>query len=154
MKIVYVHHGERRFGNPPTQDDDLTEFGYKNYKLVANLLKPIKDKVKAIYSSQFFRCTKTAEIINKNLGLKICLDSRLDEFGSSKGETWVNFQNKVTTLLDEIVEKYSDDDYVVCVTSGANIWAFMYKAFNIEPSETTSRIGVPSCSPIVFDYKK
>ena len=28
MKIVYVHHGNRKKGNPSTQNDDLTEIGY------------------------------------------------------------------------------------------------------------------------------
>ena len=153
MKIIYVHHGERKFGNPATQYDDLTENGYKDCELVANLVKPIKDKVKAIYTSKYFRCTKTAEIINKNLGVEIYLDSRLDEFGSRKDESFISFQNKVINLLDELVAKYNNDDYVICVTSGANINAFICKAYNIAPNDQ-AYIGVPSCSPIVFDYKK
>ena len=153
MKIIYLHHGERNFGNPPTQDDDLTENGYQDCKLVANLVKPIKNKVKAIYSSKYFRCTKTAEIINKNLDVNIYLDSRLDEFGSRKGESFVDFQNQVINLLDELVAKYNNDDYVICVTSGANLGAFICKAYNIQPSDQ-AYIGVPSCSSIVFDYKK
>lgn len=153
MKIIYVHHGERNFGNPPTQDDGLTELGYKDCELVAELLKPIKNKIKAIYSSKFFRCAKTAEIINKNLGLEIYLDSRLDEFDKNKCESFISFQNQVIKLLDEIVEKYNNDDYVICVTSGANINAFICKSYNILPSDKAF-IGVPSCSPIVFDYKK
>ena len=65
MKILYVHHGNRKLGNPPTQNDDLTEIGYKDCELVAELLnnKRVKDNIKAIYTSNFFRCKKTAEII-------------------------------------------------------------------------------------------
>ena len=60
MKILYVHHGNRKLGNPPTQNDDLTEIGYKDCELVAELLnnKRVKDNIKAIYTSNFFRCKK------------------------------------------------------------------------------------------------
>lgn len=34
MDILYVHHGNRLKGNSPTQDDDLTELGYKDCEFV------------------------------------------------------------------------------------------------------------------------
>ena len=37
MKIVYVHHGNRKIGNPPSKEDDLTEIGYRDCELVAVL---------------------------------------------------------------------------------------------------------------------
>ena len=57
MKIIYVHHGNRLKGNPSTQDDDLTELGYKDCELVAELFnnKKMKNSIKAIYTSNFFR---------------------------------------------------------------------------------------------------
>lgn len=156
MKIIYVHHGNRKKGNPPTQNDDLTEIGYKDCKLVAELLnnKSVKQNVKAIYTSPFFRCSKTAEIINSNLNVKIINDDRLNEFGSFKNETWLDAQKRIINCLDDIVLNFNNEDIVICVTSGVNIGAFICKAFNINPSDNTPFLGVPSCSPIIFEFKK
>ena len=156
MKIIYVHHGNRLKSNPPTQDDDLTKLGYKDCELVAELFnnEKIKNSIKAIYTSNFFRCTKTAEIINTHLNLQIMQDSRLNEFGSFENETWVDCQNRIINCLDDIIEIYNEQDIVICVTSGVNIGAFICKSFNIKPSENTPFLGVPSCSPIIFEFEK
>ena len=156
MKIVYIHHGNRLKGNPSTQDDDLTELGYKDCELVAELLNNEKNKqnIKAIYTSSFFRCTKTAEIVNTHLDVQIIKDERLNEFGSFKNESWVECQKRIIACIDDIVKKYNDEDIVICVTSGVNIGAFICKSFNIEPSSNTPFLGVPSCSPILFEFKK
>jgi len=156
MKIIYVHHGNRLKGNPPTQNDDLTELGYKDCELVAELfnISDVTQHIKAIYTSSFFRCTKTDEIINKHLNTKIIKDDRLNEVGSFKDETWLSAQKRIIDCLDDITNSYNDDDVIICVTSGVNIGAFICKFFNIKPSENTPYLGVPSCSPIVFQYKK
>lgn len=156
MKIIYVHHGNRLKGNPPTQNDDLTKLGYKDCQLVAELFdnKNIKQNIKAIYSSSFFRCTKTAEIINTHLNVNIIKDDRLNEVGSFQNESWLDAQKRIINCLDDIIEKYNDDDIVICVTSGVNIGAFICKAFDIMPSNNTPFLGVPSCSPIAFEFKK
>ena len=127
MKIVYVHHGNRLKGNPSSQNDDMTELGYKDCKLVAELLSGdlYKPRIKAIYTSNYFRCTKTAEIIKKRLNVKILEDDRLNEFWSKGNETWIEVQNRITDCLNDIIEKYNDDDMIVCVTSGVNIGAFI-----------------------------
>ena len=155
MKIIYVHHGNRKLGNPPTQEDDLTEIGYKDCELVAQLLnnKDAKANVKAIYTSQFFRCKKTAEIINKNLNVPIIEDKRLDEYGSIKDETWVDLQNRVTECIDQIQQTYNNDDIIICVTSGLNICAFINKAYNLPASNNTPFIFVPNCCPLIFNYE-
>lgn len=156
MKIIYIHHGHRLKGTPPSQKDDLTELGYKDCELVAELLNytNLKHKIKAIYTSPYFRCAKTAEIINSHLNVKIVEDNRLNEFEYHKKETWLNAQKRITNCLDEIVSIFNNEDIVICVTSGVNIGAFICKAFNIEPSENTPFLGVPSCSPIMFEFKK
>ena len=156
MKILYVHHGNRKFGNPPTQNDDLTEIGYKDCELVAELLnnKRVKDNIKAIYTSNFFRCKKTAEIINKYLNVPIMEDSRLNEFKSIENEQWVDLQNRVSMCIDDIIQKYNNDDIIVCVTSGINIVSFINKAYNLQSSNNAPFLGIPSCCPIIFDYKK
>ena len=156
MKIIYVHHGNRKMGNPPTENDDLTERGYKDSKRVAELFDnaKIKYQVKAIYTSPFFRCKKTAEIINKNLNADIFEDERLNEFGSVKNETWVDLQNRVNYCIEDILTKFNDDDIVICVTSGVNISAFINFVYNLPSSENTPFLGVPNCCPIIFNIKK
>ncbi|MBQ3494441.1 MAG: histidine phosphatase family protein [Clostridia bacterium] len=155
MKIIYVHHGNRQVGNPPTQNDDLTPLGYEDCNLVAELLNNEKTKqhIKAIYTSPFFRCHKTAEIINKHLNTQIINDDRLNEF-QSKNESWLDAQNRITDCLNHIINTYSNDDIIICVTSGVNVGAFICKAYNIKPSPNTPFLGIPSCSPIIFDFEK
>ena len=155
MKIIYVHHGNRKLGNPASQDDDLTEIGYKDCDLLAELFNndKIKSKLKAIYTSPYFRCAKTAEIINKNLNLQIINDDRLNEFDSKK-ENWIDLQNRVSVCIDDILKKYDEEDIIICVTSGVNIASFINKAYNLPSSENAPFLGVPCCSPIIFDYKK
>ena len=156
MKIIYIHHGNRKKGNFPSQEDDLTEIGYKDCELTAELLnnKNLKKSIKAIHTSPFFRCRKTAEIINKHLNKPIINDDRLNEFKSMGEESWVDCQNRIINCIDEIIEKYEDDDMVICVTSGVNIGGFIVKSFGLKPNEKFPLLGVPSCSPIVFEYKK
>ena len=127
MKIIYVHHGNRKKGNPPTQYDDLTEIGYKDCELTAELLsnESLKKTIKAIYTSPFFRCRKTAEIINKNLNVKIISDDRLNEFNSfTKKETWLECQNRIISCIDEIIKKAEEEDAVIIL---AIIESFMKK---------------------------
>ncbi len=156
MKIIYVHHGNRKIENPPSQKDDLTELGYKDCQLVSELFKheSIKNSLKAIFTSSFFRCTKTAEIINQFHNVPIIKDNRLNEFKSFKNETWTQAQTRIINCIDDIIEKYNDEDTIICVTSGVNLGAFICKSFGIVPSESTPFLGVASCSPIIFNYKK
>lgn len=155
MKIIYVHHGNRKSSNPPTQEDDLTELGYRDCEIVAELLNNdrIKSKVRAIYTSPYFRCKKTAEIINKFLNVPIIDDNRLNEF-DSKSEQWVSLQNRVNDCIDDILKKYDDNDMIICVTSGVNIVSFINKAYGLTSSNNAPFLGVPNCCPIIFDYKK
>ena len=156
MKIIYIHHGQRLKGNPSSQNDGLTELGLKDCYLTADLLNDnkIKENIKAIYTSPFYRCKKTAEIVNTNLGVDIIDDDRLNEFGSIDGESWSECQERLLLCLNDIENKYNDDDIVICVTSGVNICAFIIKAFGLSVSLENPFLIVPSCSPIMFDYKK
>ena len=155
MKIIYIHHGARKLSNPPTQNDDLTDIGYRDCELTAELLVNSKmvGTIKCIYTSPYFRCRKTAEIINKKLNVPIIDDDRLNEYVSST-EVWTNCQERLLNCIDDIIEKHNNDDIVICVTSGVNVGAFMLKAFGLSPSEKTPFLGVPSCSPIIFTFDK
>ena len=66
MKIIYVHHALRQVGNPPSQDDKIQPLGIQDAETTAELLKIMSDKskstFKAIYTSPYYRCAKTAEI--------------------------------------------------------------------------------------------
>lgn len=152
MKIIYIHHGNRLKTN--VIQDDLSVLGEEDCLFVSKLLNnpEIKASAKAIYSSTHLRCKKTADIINSHLNLPIIADSRLNEYKSFENETWENCLNRIINCIDDIIEKYSPNDTVICVTSGVNISAFICKAFNIIPTNNTPFIGVPSCSPMIFKY--
>lgn len=167
MKIIYVHHALREKGNPPTQNDNIHPLGYKDAEIVAELLKMMADHlhIKAIYTSVYYRCAKTAEIINKYLNVPIFNEPRFNEFNKvfdvvkgnktiTKTETWVECQTRIREAIEDIVDKYDKDDAVICVTSGVNIAAFIGLAFKIPPSENLPFPLVPSCSPVGFDIDK
>ena len=167
MKIIYVHHALRDLGNPPTQEDGIKPLWIKDAGIVAELLKIMGERqnIKAIYTSPYFRCAKTAEIINKYINVPIFEDPRFNEFKKvfqvlhgdelvTKTETWLDCQLRIREAIGDIVNKYEDTDTVVCVTSGVNITAFISLAFKIEPSESLPFPMVPSCSPIGFDIDK
>lgn len=152
MNLVFVHHANRKRGNPSTQQDGITRLGKKDAKLTAEILKLASKELKftAIYTSTFTRCTTTAEILNKKLGVAILEDSRLNEFRSMGKETWTECQKRVVDSLKDIVQKHSEDDSVIVITSGTNLVGFMDFAYNIEPNENTPFFRIPSCSPIIF----
>ena len=156
MKIIFVHHAHRKKGNPKTQNDDITDIGFQDANLVAELLNIAKerDQIKAIYSSEFFRCTKTANIINKHINVPIIIDPRLNEHKSNLNETWTDTLTRTCESVKDIIKKHDDDDVVICVTSGLNISAFIALAFKTPINENTPMIRIPSCSPMIFTYKK
>lgn len=167
MKIIYVHHALRKLGNPPSQNDKLEPLGIEDAKTTAQLLKIMSEKsnFKAIYTSPYYRCAKTAQLINQHINLPIFEDARLNEFNKvfevleggqsvTKTETWTECQTRIREAIKDIVFKYEDNDAVICVTSGVNITAFIGLAFKIKPSENLPFPWVPSCSPIGFEIDK
>lgn len=167
MRIIYIHHALRELGNPPSQDDKLLPLGEKDAENTAEFLKLMtkRHNLKAIYTSPYYRCKRTAEIINKDANVPIIDEPRLNEFknvfklvsGSEfdeKAETWLECQLRIRQAIKDIVETYDDNDAVVCVTSGVNITAFISVAYKVEPSDDLPFPMVPSCSPISFDIDK
>ena len=169
MKIIYIHHALRAVGNPPTQEDGILPLGIKDAETTAELLKIMsensKSKLKAIYTSPFYRCKKTAEIINKHINLPIYEEPRFNEFKKvfeviqgdksiTKTETWSGCQTRIRNAIKDIVDKYDNNDTVICVTSGVNITAFIGLAYKIPVSENMPFPWVPSCSPIGFEIDK
>ena len=163
MRIVYVHHALRQTGNPPSQNDGIQPLGEKDAETVSKILKQMTGycNFKAIYTSPYYRCVKTAEIINKYIQVPIVEDSRLNEFVDGKNgaivihpESWLECQLRIREAIKDIALKYDDKDTVVCVTSGVNITAFISLAFKIEPSNDLPLPIVPGCSPICFNIDK
>ena len=169
MLIIYVHHALRQVGNPPSQDDKIQPLGIKDAEITAEIIKTMVDKsksnFKAIYTSPYFRCSKTAEIINKHINLPIYEEPRFNEFNNvfqtisgkeldAKQETWTECQLRIRDAIKDIVYSYDDNDAVICVTSGVNITAFISLAYKIKPSEDLPFPWVQSCSPIAFDIDK
>ena len=169
MKIIYVHHGLRDRGNPPSDNDGLLDLGKKDAENVAEFLLIAKNKgqnIRAIYTSPYFRCKKTAEIINEKLNVPVFDEPRFNEFNDvyayikgdakDKGERWKGLQESIIDAIKEIVNKYDEDknDCVICVTSGVNVTAFIDLAYGLEPSEKRPFPMVPSCSPIGFEITK
>ena len=166
MKIIYIHHALRNLGNPPSQDDGILPLGVKDAEVTAEVLKSMldksKSKFKAIYTSPYYRCKKTAEIITKFINLPIYEEPRFNEFNKvfdvvegnktiTKTETWSECQTRIREAIKEIVFKYEDNDTIICVTSGVNISAFIGLAYKIPISENIPFPLVPSCSPIGFE---
>ena len=160
MNIIYVHHALREVGNPPTQDDKIQPLGIKDAETTAELLKGMKEKskskFKAIYTSPYFRCAKTAEIINKYLNLPIYEEPRFNEFKNvfeavqngttvSNTETWTECQTRIRDAIKDIVNTYDDNDTVICVTSGVNITAFSSRYFSQSSCNLSACSSVRSC---------
>ena len=56
--------------------------------------------------------------------------------------------------IDGIVNKYSDDSVIICVTSGVNISAFICYAYNIIPSNDVPWSQAADLAPVIFNIKK
>ena len=156
MKIIYMHHAERdnssdaEWGSFERTFDDITETGKRQVELLAQRLK--NEKINAIVSSPYLRCIHTAEIINKYHNIQIREDSRFNEI--QKNEEWSCLLKRNMEAIDDIVKFHSDDDVVLCVTSGVNISAFICYAYNIIPSNEVPWSQACDISPVVFNIKK
>ena len=154
MNIIYCHHAEREVKGSWTQEDGLTKLGKKDAKIAGKMIAKHQN-VKAIYTSPYFRCKETAKIINKYICAPIIEDARFNEFVRSDNiESWVDLQNRIVAALKDIVEKFNDDDTILCVTSGVNIAGFINYQLSLQASENMAFLGVISCSPIIFKFKK
>lgn len=156
MNIIYCHHAQRNRGATPSQDDDITYLGEQDAKIFAEMLKVEQDvKVSKIYTSPFFRCKKTADIINEHINVPIVEDDRLNEFYKpTKNETWIDVHKRIRSILYEIVCNHDENDSVICVTSGTILACFASLAYKLEPTNDTPFIAPPSCAPILFQITK
>ncbi len=154
MNIIYCHHAERKITDKPTQQDPITKLGKKDANIVGKTIAKHL-KVKAIYTSPYLRCKQTAKIINKYFNAPIIEDARFNEFCSKENqESWTDLQNRIIEALKDIIAKHNDEDTIICVTSGVNIAGFINLQLGLKSSPDMAFLGVISCSPIIFKYKK
>ena len=148
MQILYVHHAERDRSNKSIdrQYQDITENGIIEANLLAEKLKQIN--ITAIYTSPYLRCTHTANIINKYNNAPIYEENRFNEMKNE--ETWKEFQIRHINALDEIINKHNDNDFIICVSSGVNLSAFIYYFTKKEPSNDNPWIQALTISPVLF----
>lgn len=157
MELIFVHHAMRKFGNPPSQNDGITRLGRKDAKMVGKILllrQEKKHNIKAIYTSPFYRCDKTAKLINYKIKVPIIMEERFNELRSIPNESWLDLQVRVRQAIMDIVDRFDDDDCVVCVTSGVNIVAFMQLIFKLPPDDDAPFVQISSCSPLLFTINK
>lgn len=156
MNIIYVHHAERDRTKQPSQKDSITNLGKKDAEIVCELLNKFhnENKISKIYTSEFLRCTQTTEIINQKTNVPVIVDVRLNEHGSNQNESWLDTQNRIASLIKEVVLSSDENDNVVFVTSGINVSVFIAIAFGIPLSKDLPFVGVPSCSPLAFKINK
>lgn len=133
-----------------SQEDDLTENGIKDAELVSELLA--NEKITAIYTSNFYRCKKTAQIINRSLNVPIIEEPRFNEVGSYEGEEWKECLERNIEAIDNIVNKYNDDATILCVTSGINLSAFVCWNLEAKPHKNFPFMGATNCAPIEFYF--
>lgn len=155
MRIIYMHHAERNIGenhNDPKlrQLEDITGLGIKESEVLSERLK--KQNITAIVTSPYIRCKHTAEIINQYHNAPIIEDERFNEMNS--GEEWDHFLKRNMNAIDDIVKEYSDDDTIICVTSGVNFTAFVCYFYNIIPTNSVPWSQAGSISPINFTIGK
>lgn len=150
MKIIYCHHGEREIDprKSRSQNDNLTENGMKDAELVSELFQ--NQKITAIYTSNFYRCKKTAQIINRTLNAPIFEEPRFNEVGSIEGEDWKAYLQRNISALTDIQNKYNDDDTIICVTSGLNLSAFVCWNMGAKPTKDFTFVEAYTCAPVAF----
>jgi len=129
--------------NPPVP---LTEKGEKQIETAAQKLKG--KKIKAIYSSDFFRTRQTAGIVAKELGLKVKLDKRLRDLnlgiyhGKTKeefyrelpknsmkrfsqrpkeGESWQDVEERMRNFIKEIDKRHKNENILI-ISHGDPLW--------------------------------
>lgn len=118
--IFYVHHALRESTATPSQNDNIKNVGKEDAEIVAQLFLDAKLRginISAIYTSPYYRCKETANIINKHINVPMFEDERLNEFVGERGvkkyglpqqaaETWTACQTRVIACLKDIVNTY------------------------------------------------
>lgn len=153
-KYILLRHGETIYQTkkkaflyswPEKTPTRLTKEGEKQIKSVAKKLKD--KKIDLIYSSDFFRTRQTAEIVAKELSLKIKFDKQLRDINwgiyqdgpqeiyrqifstkkqrfskrPPKGESWRDVKKRMVNFFKKIEKKHKEKTILI-VSHGDPIW--------------------------------
>ena len=181
-KYILLRHGETRYQAekldilyPADENPTLpmTKNGEEMIERVSNELEGID----LIYSSDFYRTRKTAEIIAEKDGLDIIFDKRLrdtdfgvfsgrsgDEyreyFASKKerfseptpdGESWNDVRTRVVAVIKEIEEKYKDKTILI-ISHADPIWLMMGYLKGLSDEELLEQRNTQGIWPDVAQY--
>lgn len=166
-KYFILRHGEtiyqtkkKNFLYPAdTSQIKLTKKGKEQIKTIAQKLK--KAKIDLIYSSDTTRTRQTAQILSKELGVKINFDSRLRDVNLGiyqgrirkefyqdfpkisikrfskrpfKGENWSDVEKRMINFLKDIDKKYKNKTILI-VSHGDPLWLLEGKIKGLEKEE-------------------
>lgn len=106
LKIILVRHGEEKRINSngveyQTNESPLISKGMEHAKKLALRIKREKG-ITEIFSSDIRRALQTAEIVNREIGLKVQIDKRLRERNIGELEKYGNKWRKEFDKLKEI----------------------------------------------------
>lgn len=163
MRIIYMHHAERAIGpnhfDPILrQEEDITERGIKEVRVIAEQMQERTKNnilhIKAIVSSPYKRCMHTASIINEYLNVPIIEDPRFNEADSKEDMNIGTLWQRTIDGIQDIVDKYEDNDDILVVTSGVNLTGFICYFYNIDPKSNPPIAQGATCSPVNFIINK
>lgn len=123
MTTYYIfRHGQTKYSKyhlPYPKDNRFVEILPEGKEVIERLGKYLKKiKSQKNFSSEYYRCRQTTEIVGKFSDLKFNKDKRLNE---KSGESFNDFKTRVKDFVEEI-EKKNYDSVVIC-THGAVIAA-------------------------------
>ncbi len=102
MQLYFLRHGEADWPDWTKPDDErpLTDFGKKEIRRVAKLLKRLKARPDLIVTSPLPRASQTAEIAAKYLGAKLRQDEVLAPgFGTNELQIILDRHRSKTLML-------------------------------------------------------
>lgn len=175
MKLYFLRHGESEYNvkdlinTNPKIYIPMTKKGFAEAERAARKLKKIK--FDAICVSEFLRARQTAEIVNKHYGLKLNVDSRLNEidvgfesklnkeflkaagkdlfhFKGTGSEDWQDLKKRVRNFLDELKNKDFENVLIV-----SHQWVIMVanQIVNGLSDEEAYAVPLGNCEIIVLE---
>jgi probable phosphoglycerate mutase len=173
MTIILVRHGES-YGNiqgiiTGSMDLDLTDLGRDQARRVGQRLA--SEPVAALYASTRIRASNTAAAIGVHHNLPTILIEGFDEYryGEAEGLTWAElaerfpeavknwgygtvpgeegrdvFRTRVSTAIDELAQRHTDDLAVVAC-HGGTILHILAHVMKLSPN-STPRTRIGNCS--------
>ena len=92
----------------------------------------------------------TASIINEYLNVPIIEDPRFNEADSKEDMSIGTLWQRTIDGIQDIVDKYEDNDDILVVTSGVNLTGFICYFYNIDPKSHPDIAQGTFCSPVNF----